>query len=50
MPKSIPTYPKTTLTQPVLPVETITLDVTGMKCAGCVGVVERQLSSNPGVS
>ncbi|NEP30510.1 MULTISPECIES: heavy metal translocating P-type ATPase [unclassified Moorena] len=50
MPKSIPTYPKTTLTQPALPVETITLDVTGMKCAGCVGVVERQLSSNPGVS
>ncbi|NEQ61371.1 MAG: copper-translocating P-type ATPase [Moorea sp. SIO4A1] len=50
MPKSMPTSPKITLTQPALPVETITLDVTGMKCAGCVGVVERQLSSNPGVS
>ncbi|NER50633.1 MAG: cation-translocating P-type ATPase, partial [Symploca sp. SIO1A3] len=32
-----------------LPIEKITLDVTGMKCAGCVSVVERQLSLNPGV-
>ncbi|HBE20216.1 MAG TPA: heavy metal translocating P-type ATPase [Cyanobacteria bacterium UBA11149] len=29
--------------------ETITLDVTGMKCAGCVRVVERQLTNYPGV-
>jgi Cu2+-exporting ATPase len=29
--------------------ETATLDVTGMKCAGCVKAVERQLSQNPGV-
>jgi len=31
------------------PVETIALDVSGMKCAGCVSVVERQLSKQPGV-
>ena len=30
-------------------VETIALDVSGMKCAGCVSVVERQLSQQPGV-
>jgi Cu2+-exporting ATPase len=29
--------------------ETIALDVTGMKCAGCVKAVEKQLSSYPGV-
>ncbi|MBE9129962.1 copper-translocating P-type ATPase, partial [Coleofasciculus sp. LEGE 07081] len=29
--------------------EMITLDVTGMKCAGCVSVVERQLAAHPGV-
>ncbi len=29
--------------------ETITLDVRGMKCAGCVKAVERQLSFHPGV-
>lgn len=29
--------------------QTIALDVTGMKCAGCVGAVERQLKNNPGV-
>ena len=38
--------PKTT---PALASETITLDVTGMKCAGCVSVVERQLTNHPGV-
>jgi len=32
-----------------LPVEKITLDVTGMKCAGCVSVVERQLTGYSGV-
>jgi Cu2+-exporting ATPase len=31
------------------PLETATLDVTGMKCAGCVQSVERQLSQNSGV-
>jgi len=30
-------------------VETIALDVGGMKCAGCVSVVERQLGQHPGV-
>jgi P-type Cu2+ transporter len=29
--------------------KTVALDVSGMKCAGCVGAVERQLKSNPGV-
>lgn len=29
--------------------ETITLDVEGMKCAGCVQVVEQQLKQQPGV-
>ena len=29
--------------------KTIALDVTGMKCAGCVGAVERQLKNSPGV-
>ncbi|HEY9873857.1 MAG TPA: heavy metal translocating P-type ATPase [Candidatus Obscuribacterales bacterium] len=32
-----------------LPLEKIALDVSGMKCAGCVKAVERQLSSHPGV-
>lgn len=31
------------------PAETVTLDVSGMKCAGCVSAVERQLLSHPGV-
>jgi P-type Cu2+ transporter len=29
--------------------ETITLDVTGMKCAGCVKAVENQLTQHPEV-
>ena len=29
--------------------ETITLDVSGMKCAGCVKAVERQLTQQKGV-
>ena len=33
----------------VIPSQTIALDVSGMKCAGCVGAVERQLKNNPGV-
>lgn len=35
--------------KPATPVETISLDVMGMKCAGCVSAVERHLKSNPGV-
>ncbi|MDE5085624.1 MAG: heavy metal-associated domain-containing protein, partial [Trichodesmium sp. St16_bin2-tuft] len=31
------------------PSETITLDVSGMKCAGCVKAVERQLTQQIGV-
>lgn len=31
------------------PPETITLDVSGMKCAGCVKAVENQLAQHPGV-
>jgi len=34
---------------PTSSVETIALDVTGMRCAGCVSIVERQLSQQPGV-
>lgn len=30
-------------------VETVTLDVEGMKCAGCVSAVERQIEQNSGV-
>ncbi len=41
--------PDTAQTTPASPVETIALDVTGMKCAGCVNVVERQLGQHPGV-
>ncbi|BAU13318.1 copper-translocating P-type ATPase [Leptolyngbya sp. NIES-3755] len=42
------------MSQTVLPstpetVETVTLDVTGMKCAGCVRAVEKQLTQQPGV-
>jgi Cu2+-exporting ATPase len=29
--------------------KTVTFDVSGMKCAGCVKAVERQLNQNPGV-
>src|SRR6476469_3224790 len=31
------------------PLEKITLDVGGMRCAGCVKVVEKQLTQHPGV-
>ncbi len=40
---------ETPVSTPILARETITLDVTGMKCAGCVKAVERQLSSQSGV-
>ncbi|WP_460200975.1 heavy metal translocating P-type ATPase [Scytonema sp. NUACC21] len=35
--------------EPVPTLEKITLDVGGMKCAGCVKAVERQLNQHPGV-
>ncbi len=41
--------PKTLTTIPSPPLEKITLDVGGMKCAGCVKAVERQLTQYPGV-
>ncbi len=41
--------PKTEETAPQLIVETVTLDVQGMKCAGCVKAVEKQLSQQSGV-
>ncbi|MBW4446431.1 MAG: heavy metal translocating P-type ATPase [Spirirestis rafaelensis WJT71-NPBG6] len=42
--------PKTQLpAEPALTTEKITLDVRGMKCAGCVKAVERQLIEHPGV-
>ncbi|MBE9007599.1 copper-translocating P-type ATPase [Fortiea sp. LEGE XX443] len=42
--------PKTNLNPELAPTsETIILDVGGMKCAGCVNAVERQLTQYPGV-
>jgi P-type Cu2+ transporter len=41
--------PQIASTTPASSVKTIALDVTGMKCAGCVSIVERQLSQHPGV-
>ncbi|BBD69264.1 heavy metal translocating P-type ATPase [Nostoc commune NIES-4072] len=42
--------PKTKLTPEFDPIlEKIILDVGGMKCAGCVNAVERQLTQHPGV-
>ncbi|WGV26975.1 heavy metal translocating P-type ATPase [Halotia branconii] len=42
--------PKTKLTPEPLPTsEKIIFDVGGMKCAGCVSAVERQLTQHPGV-
>ncbi|MBD2437477.1 cation-translocating P-type ATPase [Nostoc sp. FACHB-110] len=42
--------PKTNLDiEPAPALETIILDVGGMKCAGCVSAVERQLTQYPGV-
>ncbi len=43
----IPLKPETKTTQHQI--KTIALDVEGMKCAGCVKAVERQLQQNPGV-
>ncbi|WP_230968583.1 heavy metal translocating P-type ATPase, partial [Nostoc sp. WHI] len=42
--------PKTKLAPELAPIlEKIILDVGGMKCAGCVNAVERQLTQHPGV-
>ncbi|MDJ1178364.1 heavy metal translocating P-type ATPase [Roseofilum sp. BLCC_M91] len=41
--------PQTPVPQDAVSLETLTLDVTGMKCAGCVQAVERQLMQQPGV-
>ncbi len=42
--------PKTKLAPELDPIlEKIILDVGGMKCAGCVNAVERQLTQHPGV-
>ncbi|HAX90325.1 MAG TPA: hypothetical protein DCY91_29835 [Cyanobacteria bacterium UBA11370] len=41
--------PETAVVTSTIPVETLALDVTGMKCAGCVSVVERNLTEYPGV-
>ncbi|HHP7232167.1 MAG TPA: heavy metal translocating P-type ATPase [Xenococcaceae cyanobacterium] len=43
----IPLKPETKITQPQI--KTIALDVGGMKCAGCVKAVEKQLQQNLGV-
>ena len=43
----LPTKPEQTNKQELL--ATATLDVRGMKCAGCVNAVERQLTQNTGV-
>ena len=40
---------KTTVEPTAPTTETITLDVGGMKCAGCVKVVEKQLTQHPDV-
>ncbi|MTJ53414.1 copper-translocating P-type ATPase [Anabaena sp. UHCC 0253] len=41
--------PESALPQTVLNLEKIILDVGGMKCAGCVKAVEKQLTQHPGV-
>jgi Cu2+-exporting ATPase len=43
------TAPKAATPQAETILETATLEVKGMKCAGCVKAVERQLTQNPGV-
>ncbi len=41
--------PKPVESPPNRSIKAATLDVQGMKCAGCVSAVERQLTQNPGV-
>lgn len=45
----IATQTQASSTSPTTPQTTTTLDVGGMKCAGCVNAVERQLRQNSGV-
>ncbi|QIZ71386.1 heavy metal translocating P-type ATPase [Oxynema aestuarii] len=45
----MPTVSETRIAPTPTPSQTIALDVTGMKCAGCVKAVERQLAGQPGV-
>ncbi|MEA5574247.1 heavy metal translocating P-type ATPase [Calothrix sp. UHCC 0171] len=47
VPKAEANSENTTVNKPVI--EKITLDVGGMKCAGCVRSVERQLNQYPGI-
>lgn len=42
--------PKPAIAPPTPSAETLKLDVSGMKCAGCVRAVETQLTQQPGVS
>ena len=46
---SVATEPKNAIADQDKPLAIATLDVQGMKCAGCVSVVERQLTQNSGV-
>lgn len=41
--------PEKVVDTPTPTIEQMTLDVGGMKCAGCVSAVERQLEQQPGV-
>jgi Cu2+-exporting ATPase len=45
----MPVVSQTPVPENSISIETLTLDVTGMKCAGCVQAVERQLTQQPGV-
>mgnify|MGYP002654332909 CR=1 FL=1 len=48
-PPTVATEPKNAIADPDQPLAIATLDVQGMKCAGCVSAVERQLTQNSGV-
>ena len=49
VPKTLKALPTEGIAPSAPTTETITLDVEGMKCAGCVKVVEKQLQQHPGV-
>ena len=48
-PPTVATEPKNAIADQDFPLAIATLDVQGMKCAGCVSAVERQLTQNSGV-
>ena len=48
-PPSVAIEPKNAIADQDHPLAIATLDVQGMKCAGCVSAVERQLTQNLGV-